>query len=317
MSDETLERLIRQHIRAQEVPEVGFVWQGGEPTLLGLDFFRRVTALQEQYRRPGVQVTNALVTNGTRLDETWCTWLSAHGFLVGLSLDGPARVHDPARGGSHAAALRALTLLRRHGVAFNVLCVVSAANVDRPRALYEWFTARGVEWLQFIPLVEPGGGGASVGADAWGRFLVEVFDTWARHDVGRVHVQTFDETYRAVVGAGPRLCSAARTCGAAIVVEHDGTVYSCDHYVSPAYRLGDIAQTPLAQLVDGPVQRDFGAAKCGELSERCRACDVLAWCWGECPRNRFLPGRDNWLCDGLRRFYRHAVPALRQLAVTG
>jgi len=333
MSETTLERYVEAYLAAQPGPEVTFVWQGGEPTLLGVDFFRRVVELQRELAPAGQQVHNALQTNGTRLDDEWCRFLARHDFLVGLSLDGPAALHDAyrvAKDGSPVfdRVLAGLTRLQTHDVAYNVLCVLNDRNSRHPLEVYRFFTALGVEWLQFIPLVEPADGptgGAtpvsdrSVDPRAYGEFLCTVFDEWVRHDVGAVSVRSFDQCLLAwLPGGRPDLCVFNETCGRQPAIEHNGDVYSCDHFVEPGYRLGNVHETPLATLVDGRQQRAFGAFKRESLPADCRACSVRSVCHGGCPKDRLLEPPDgglprNYLCAGYRRFFGHVAPYMPYL----
>ena len=327
MDDDLLEAYILQHIEASPGELVTFAWHGGEPTLLGLDYFRRIVALQQRHRPPGRRILNTLQTNGTLLDEAWCRFLAAEGFFVGLSLDGPAEHHDcyrVTRGGAptHADVVRGWRLLQRHRVRCDVLCVVHAGNVRTPTPVYRFFKALGVQSLQFLPLVERTPAGVSertAPAEAVGEFLCAVFDEWVRQDVGRIVVQTFDEAARAVCGLEHALCVFRETCGDVPVLEHNGDVYACDHFVDPAHRVGNIRETPLAALLASPAQQAFGAAKRDALPRLCRECDVRALCNGGCLKDRFLrtlDGEDglNYLCAGYRRFFRHSHPALTRLA---
>lgn len=327
MSPELLDRYVRQYVEAQPGPEVPFVWQGGEPTLLGVDFFRRVVELQDRYVPDGWQCTNAFQTNGTLLDDEWARFLAEHGFLVGISLDGPAELHDAHRvdrGGrpTHATVMRGLALLREHGVDHNVLCCVNTRNASRPLEVYRFLRDEGVEWIQLIPIVERTDGGVSphsVSAEAWGAFLVAIYDEWIRHDVGRMFVQLFEECLRMWLGAPALLCVHAETCGQGLAMEHNGDVFACDHFVDPEHRLGNIADTPLRELADLPAQRQFGLDKRDALPRTCRECDVRFACHGGCPKDRFATTTDgepglNVLCAGYRRFFRHADPTMRRLA---
>jgi uncharacterized protein len=329
MPEAVLERYIAQHIEASPGPAVLFVWHGGEPTLLGLDYFRTVVALQRRHRPAGRRVINNLQTNGTLLDEAWARFLAAEGFLVGLSLDGPAELHDRYRvtrghRPTHAQALRAWRLLQRHRVPCDLLCAVHDQNVYAPVAVYRFFRDLGARGLQFLPVVRPAAGGAgpgpgSVPAEAYGAFLCAVFDEWIRNDVGRITVQVFDEALKWACGVPRSLCLVRETCGDIPVVEHNGDVYACDHFVDPAHRLGNLRDTPLADLVDGPAQRAFGQAKRDTLPRHCRECDVLELCQGGCPKDRVLRTPEgeaglNALCAGLRRFYRHVRPHVQDMA---
>lgn len=327
MSDAVLEAYVRQYIAAHVAPPVHFAWQGGEPTLMGLDFFRKAVALQKKYLPRGWTCTNALQTNGTLLTPEWCTFLRENGFLVGISMDGPPELHDRYRvdkGGrpTHEKVLRGLRLLQEHRVDFNVLCVVNNVNAEHPLEVYRYFKELGVEWLQFIPLVERVGGrevsSRSVTAEKWGDFLVAVFDEWVRHDIGKIYVQIFEEAVRSEAGVPGGLCIFQETCGDALAMEHNGDVFSCDHFVLPEYKLGNIMETPLEELVALPRQEAFGRAKRDLLPRYCRECEVLDLCHGECPKNRFLETPDgepglNYLCAGYRRFFNHARPYVQRI----
>lgn len=346
MSLSVLEAFVRQHIAAQPGPEVAFTWQGGEPTLLGLDFFRQVVRLQREHAGPK-RVTNALQTNGTLLDDAWCAFLADEGFLVGLSLDGPKRLHDAVRPdkGGHATfdkVMTGLELLKRHGTPFNTLTVVSSANAAHPLEVYRFLKAVGSTHLQFIPLVErrPDAAARVLGLDlamppemsasspvtpetvtgaAYGDFLLAIFDEWVRHDVGRVFVQLFDVTLAGWMGMEPPLCVFRETCGDALVLEHDGSLFSCDHYVYPAHRLGSILDKTLEELARSPAQAAFGQAKKDALPAYCRACEVRFLCNGECPKHRFLSTPDgeaglNWLCEGYKAFFTRTAPHFQAMA---
>ena len=320
MPDDLLETYVLQHIEASPGELVTFAWHGGEPTILGLDYFRRIVALQKRHRPPGRRIVNNLQTNGTLLDEAWCRFLAAEGFFVGLSLDGPAEYHDRYRvtrggGPTHRDVVRGWRLLQRHRIRSDVLCVVHAANVAAPTAVYRFFKELGVPSLQFLPLVERTPAGVSERtptAAAVGEFLCAVFDEWIRHDVGRVSVQMFDEAVRATCGLGHALCVFRETCGDVPVLEHNGDFYACDHFVDPAHRVGNIRETPLAALLASPAQRAFGAAKRDALPRRCRECAVRALCNGGCPKDR-IAGL-SYLCAAYERFFTHARPALERLA---
>jgi uncharacterized protein len=338
MTDETLERYVRQQLDAQQGPEVTLAWQGGEPTLMGLDFFRRSVELADRHRRPEQAVQHTIQTNGTLLDDDWCRFFKAHRFLVGLSLDGPRTMHDAYRvdKGGHPTfdkVVRAWRLLRQHQVDVNLLCTVNAANQDHPLEVYRFFRDElGARYLQFIPIVERVNAdgrtrfqegstvtGRSVGSEAWGRFLIAIFDEWVRRDVGTVFVQMFDAALASWVGAPPAICIFAETCGDAVALEHTGDLYSCDHFVEPGYLLGNIARTPLAELVGSPAQRAFGAAKRDTLPRYCRECPVRFACHGECPKNRFILTPDgepglNYLCAGYKAFFTHVDRPMRLMA---
>jgi len=332
MSDEVLESFTRQYLECQLTPEVTFGWQGGEPTLMGLDFFRRAIELQRRFARPGVQVLNTIQTNGVSLDDEWCAFFREHGFLVGISVDGPAALHDAYRvdkGGkpTHARVMRGLRRLQTHGVEFNVLTTVHAANAGHPLEVYRFLRddAR-TGFMQFIPIVERTAGtdgspvtGRSVTGRAYGEFLVTVFDEWVRRDVGKVFVQIFDVALAAWYGQHPGLCIFEESCGRAMALEHTGDLYSCDHFVVPRHRLGNVLGTPLPVLTESPAQRAFGNAKKDTLPRYCRECEVRFVCNGGCPKNRLIATPDgeaglNWLCEGYRGFFNHIRPAMEYMA---
>jgi uncharacterized protein len=330
MSDETLEAYIRSLIDFHRTPQVTVAWQGGEPTLMGLSFFRKAIALEQRYRRPGMSFLNTVQTNGTLLTDEWCAFLAEHGFLVGISIDGPRQLHDAYRvtkrgKGTFDRAMRGLRLLQKHGVEYNVLTTVNHLNGDHPLEVYRFLRDEArVDWMQFIPVVErvdDRGAPAdlrgvqvssrSVGSEQFGRFLVAVFDEWVRHDVGRVFVQTFEAAARNWAGLEQSgMCVFNETCGLGLALEHNGDLYSCDHFVDPQFLLGNIGTTTLRHLVTGRRQYEFGQDKRDSLPQRCLDCDVRFACHGECPKNRFLTTADgqaglNYLCAGLEQFFRH------------
>jgi uncharacterized protein len=330
MPDEVLEEYVIQHIDASPEAVIRFSWHGGEPTLLGLDFFRRVVELQRRHRPPDRRIVNGIQTNGTLLDEDWCRFLAAEGFAVGLSLDGPRELHDRFRvtkdgGPTHERTMRGYELLQEHGVYTDVLCVVNSHNVRSPLQVYRFFKRIGARYISFLPMVEPdpeAEGGVdpmSVPPGAWGEFLCAVFDEWRDNDIGRVKVQVFEEATRTAFGQEHSLCIFRPTCGDIPVVEHNGDFYSCDHYVDEGHRLGNIAETPLVELLESPAQRGFGEAKLEDLPRYCRMCEVRDMCNGECPKNRFTETPDgepglNYLCEGYRRFFNHCRPFVSEVA---
>ena len=323
MTDETLERFVRQFIEAGPGPQVSFVWHGGEPTLAGLAFYRRVVESQRRYLPNGWACWNNLQTNGVLLDDEWCAFLADHHFDVGLSIDGTRWLHDQSRrdargGGSHQAAADAIRRLQAHGVQPDLLCTVTSAAAREPLAVYRTLRDFGTGWMQFIPIVRSDRGKVtsdSVGAAEYGDFLCAVFDEWTLHDLGRTDVQLFAETARVLAGGEAGLCWMAPTCGRALIVEADGGVYSCDHYVTPSHRLGDVATADLRDLADSPAQTVFGDDKRDGLPARCRSCPWLPLCHGGCPKDRGLDGEPglNHLCAGLARFFGHATPVLERI----
>ena len=353
MSDATLETYIRQLLESHRTPQVTVAWQGGEPTLMGLDFFKRSVELVERYRRPGQTVQHTFQTNGILLDDEWCAFFKANNFLVGLSVDGPRELHDTYRKdrgqrGTFDKVMKGWRALRRHDVDFNILCTVNAANQHYGREVYRFFRDElAATWVQFIPIVEratketlptanlgwsdqPGRQRLlytqtgdlvterSVGAEQYGRFLVDVFEEWVRRDVGQVYVQLFDVTLEAYFGRH-LLCIHAPTCGYGPALEHNGDLYACDHFVEPAFLLGNIHKTHMLTLVASPEQRSFGNGKRDTLTKQCRECDVRPLCNGGCPKDRFALSRDgetghNYLCAGLELFFKHTAPTMRTMA---
>lgn len=330
MGDGVMERYVRQVLEAHEAPEVTIAWQGGEPTLMGLGFFRRVVETAERYRQPGQRVVHTLQTNATLLDDEWAAFLSDNKFLVGVSVDGPPALHDAYRVDkkgrpTSARVLEGLAFLRRHGVEHNLLCTVNATNAAHPLEVYRYLRDDcGGQFIQFIPIVEhtptdsepEAVSERSVGPAQWGRFLVEVFDEWLRHDVGSVFVQAFDSALASWCGMQPGVCVFAETCGNAVALEHNGDVYSCDHFVSPEHLLGNITDTHLVELVGSEAQRRFGEHKRASLPRYCWDCDVRFACWGECPKNRFARTPDgesglNYLCAGYKELFHHMDGPMR------
>ncbi len=329
MTEGMLEDYIIQHIEAASGTEVNFSWHGGEPTTLGLEFFRQVVSLQQKHRPAGWSIRNGIQTNGLLLDDEWCRFFAAEGFSVGLSLDGPAELHDPyrvTRGGkpTHVQAMRAFEFLRTRNVHTDILCVVHGLNVQHPLSVYRFFRGIGCRYLGFLPAVECAPerqGGVSEhtpSAEDYGAFLCRVFDEWVARDVGRIMVQSFDEAARPALGLEHSLCVFRETCGQIPVLEHNGDLFPCDHFVDREHRLGNIRQTPLDQLLDCDEQRRFGDAKRDALPRYCRNCEVLAMCNGGCPKYRFILTPDgepglNYLCAGLKRFFLHSRAPLARL----
>lgn len=343
MPDNVLETYIRQYIEAQEVPVISFAWQGGEPTLLGVDFFRQVVELQQKYAS-GKKIENAFQTNGVLLDDEWCEFLSENSFLVGLSIDGPQKFHDYYRvdkgdGPTFKRVMRGLNYLKKHQVEFNTLTVVQRHNSYHPLEIYRFLKEIGSGYMQFIPIVEriadapdphglvliaPGEKRAqvsswSVEAEQYGRFLCEIFDEWVRNDVGRYFVQLFDVALESWIGMEPSLCVFKETCGAALAIEHNGDLYSCDHFVYPENKLGNILERNLKDLVHSPRQHAFGTDKRDRLPRYCRSCEVRFACQGECPKHRFITTPDgeeglNYLCAGYKKFFNHIDPYMRFMA---
>lgn len=350
MSKELLEIYVRDYIAAQPGPVVSFAWQGGEPTLMGVDFFREAVALQRRYAN-GKKIENAFQTNGTLLDDEWGRFLGGEGFLVGISIDGPRALHDAYRVDrgqrpTFDRVMAGMDVLRKHKVEFNTLTTVHRKNAPQALEVYRFLRKHGSRFMQFIPIVErmpengltlapppeldvtEGDGDALAGARVapwsvrpveFGTFLCTIFDEWVERDVGRVFVQHFDSALMKWAGAPGGACVFAETCGRGLAVEHNGDVYSCDHYVYPGYRLGNLRETPLAELVDSPRQKKFGADKSSTLPRYCRECPVKFACNGDCPKHRFGRTPDgepglSYLCKSYRRFFTHIDPSMKTMA---
>jgi uncharacterized protein len=350
MDAPTLEQHIRQYIESQTGEQVVFSWQGGEPTLMGLPFYERVVELQSKYAKPGQRIENDLQTNGIALDDEWIAFLKKHNFHVGLSIDGPRELHDRYRKTRNNKptfdlVMTAARKLVAADVSFAALCVVNRANAKHPKEVYRFLVDEVGSWrVQFNPAVEPRAfkesapgkmdfsnaplqdtGRAkpghplsivtdwSVDPDDYGTFLAGVWDEWLATDYGRIHVNLFETAIAQAAGLPAQTCTQAEFCGKGLAVEHDGEVYSCDHFVYPEYRLGNIAQTHLGDMAFSAVQEKFGMDKRDTLPKQCRTCDYLKLCWGECPKNRLIKSRDgepglNYLCSGLYHFYEHIGP---------
>lgn len=344
MPPEVLESYIRQYIEQQDAPVIQFAWQGGEPTLLGVDYFRRVVELQARFAG-GKKVENAFQTNGVLLNDEWGRFFAEHSFLVGISIDGPRQFHDAYRvdkGGQPTfdRVMRGMDVLKRHQVAFNTLTTVHRANSRFPLEVYRFLRDNGSGYMQFIPIVErvsthrtqdgmvlvSPSFSAEASVSEWsveprqfGRFLCAIFDEWVRNDVGRIFVQLFDVSLEMWCGLEASLCVFRRTCGSALAMEHNGDVYSCDHFVYPENRLGNIMDSPLASLVTSPQQVKFGQDKESALPNYCRSCEVRFACNGECPKHRFAQTPDgepglNYLCAGYKKFFNHIDPYMRFMA---
>jgi uncharacterized protein len=353
MDEATLETYIRQLMASSPGPQVDVAWQGGEPMLRGLDFYKRSVELANQYRKPHQRILHTLQTNGTLITDEWAAFFKANNYLVGLSVDGPRAMHDAYRvskkgEGSFDDVIRGWTCLKQHQVGVNILCTINAANADHPLEVYRFFRDElQAEYIQLIPIVEratvdtiafanQGWGGLkgtdrplykqegnlvterTVTAEQFGAFLIGIFDEWVRRDVGRIYVTTFDVALGSWLGQH-NACIVAPTCGNALVLEHNGDVYSCDHFVEPDHRLGNIRDTTLQTLVASEKQRRFGQDKYDTLPTYCRECPVLFACYGECPRNRFIKTPDgeeglNYLCAGYKAFFTHIDTPMKTMA---
>ena len=343
LPEAVLEEYVRRYIESQPTPVINFAWQGGEPTLLGVEYFRKAVDLQKKYAN-GKRIENSLQTNGILLDDAWCEFLAQNRFLVGLSVDGPRELHDcyrvdKAGGPSFDKVLRATECLKKHKVDFNTLTSVHRRNSLKPLDVYRFLKEAGSGFMQFIPIVEriaadpasdrllvsPHSSAAAHVAEwsveplQYGKFLCAIFDEWVRNDVGTIFVQLFDVTLASWVGMEPNLCVFQRTCGAAAVLEHNGDVYSCDHYVYPENRLGNIMELPVESMLQSPQQVRFGQDKLNRLPRACLECPVRFACNGECPKHRFVRAPDgdenlNYLCPGYKLFFAHVKPYMDFMA---
>lgn len=336
MSDELLKRFIQEYIESQTMPQIMFTWHGGETLMRPLSFYKRAIELQKQYGQ-GRQIDNSIQTNGTLLTDEWCEFFKENNFLVGISIDGPQDFHDEYRRNkvgapSYHKVMRGLNLLKKHGVQYNCMAVINDYNADYPLEFYRFFKEIGCEFLQFAPIVErlkndnssPTSLASamdkeaelapfSVSPEQWGNFLCTIFDEWVRNDVGKLFIQIFDSTLANWVGEQPGVCTMAKRCGHAGVMEFNGDVYSCDHFVFPEYKLGNIYNEPLASMMYSDKQLKFGADKFDKLPTQCKECDVLFACNGECPKNRFSYDKYgeeglNYLCEGFYKFFNHVAP---------
>ncbi|MBM0144623.1 anaerobic sulfatase-maturation protein [Segatella copri] len=336
MSDEMLEQFTREYIEAQTMPQVLFTWHGGEPLMRSIDFYKKALALQKKYAH-GKQIDNVIQTNGTLLTDEWCEFFAQNHWLVGISIDGPQEYHDhyrvtPAGKPSWEKVMQGFSLLKKHRVEWNAMAVVNAYNAEHPLEFYHFFRDNGCQYLQFTPIVErltehEDGrtlasladdreiplADASVTPQQWGNFLCTIFDDWVRHDVGKTFVEIFDCTLANWMGVLPGICAYSKECGHAGVMEHNGDVYSCDHFVFPEYKLGNIRNQSLIDMLYGEKQQAFSRLKHTSLPRQCKECDMEFACHGECPKNRFEkdqygePGL-NYLCQGYYQYYTHVAP---------
>ncbi len=349
MSDEVLDAYIKQYCESQNTSEIMFAWQGGEPTLMGVEFFEKAVALQKKYAA-GRPVQNAFQTNGTLIDNKWCKFLAKEKFLIGLSLDGPRHIHNKFRvdrGGNPTfdRVMKTLKLMKAHRVEFNTLTCVTRQNAKHAVEIYNFLKSTGSTFMQFIPIIErkPDDEATRLGlklalppdlaADdtdervmpwtvqpkQYGQFLIDIFEEWVRHDVGTIFVQIFDVMLNAWMGMPPPLCVFSEKCGESMIIEHNGDLYSCDHFVYPEYYLGNILETPMSELVRKEKQIQFGSDKLDKLPKQCLSCDVRFACNGACPKHRFMhttngePGL-SWLCEGYKMFFHHIDPYMKTMA---
>lgn len=336
MSDEMLEQFTREYIEAQTMNQVLFTWHGGEPLLRSIDFYRKALSLQQKYAG-GRRIDNVIQTNGTLLTDEWCEFFAQNHWLVGISIDGPQPDHDHYRltaagKPSWKKVMQSIKLLKKHGVEWNAMAVVNAYNVNHPLEFYRFFKENGCQFLQFTPIVERQTrhedgrtlasladkneislSEASVAPEQWGYFLCAIFDEWVRKDVGKIFVEIFDCTLANWMGISPGICAYSKECGHAGVMEHNGDVYSCDHFVFPEYKLGNIRDHSLIDMLYGEQQQEFSRLKHSSLPRQCKECDMEFACHGECPKNRFMKDKYgdsglNYLCPGYYHYYQHVAP---------
>ena len=336
MSDEMLEQFTREYIEAQTMNQVLFTWHGGEPLLRSIDFYRKALSLQQKYAR-GRRIDNVIQTNGTLLTDEWCEFFAQNHWLVGISIDGPQPDHDHYRltaagKPSWQKVMQGIKLLKKHGVEWNAMAVVNAYNANHPLEFYRFFKENGCQFLQFTPIVERltrhedgrtlasladkdeiSLSEASVAPEQWGYFLCAIFDEWVRKDVGKIFVEIFDCTLANWMGVSPGICAYSKECGHAGVMEHNGDVYSCDHFVFPEYKLGNIRDHSLIDMLYGEQQQEFSRLKHSSLPRQCKECDMEFACHGECPKNRFMKDKYgdsglNYLCPGYYHYYQHVAP---------
>ena len=327
MTEELLEEFIRQYIKIQPGPEVTFGWQGGEPSLRGIHFFKKAVKLQNKYLPKNWKSQNAFQTNGTLLTDEWCKFFKENDFLVGISIDGPSVLHDVYRKDkqgrpTHTNVLKGLHLLQKYHIEYNVLCTVNNINVQYPLEVYHFFKKQHVKNIQFIPIVESLGEGKvssrTVSSKDYGRFLITIFNEWVHYDFGDIFIQIFEECVAAWLGIRANLCVFSETCGRAPVIEHNGDLYVCDHFVFPEYKLGNILETPLNKLIQSLKLKEFGRSKKDDLAEVCKVCDVRFICNGGCLKNRIInmeKGKKlNFLCEGYKHFFRYINPYINEIA---
>ncbi|MGL6260930.1 anaerobic sulfatase maturase [Vibrio sp. WXL103] len=343
MSEETLEQYVKSYIESHDTQDIEFSWQGGEPTLMGLDFFRKAVELQQKHGQ-NKRIRNAFQTNGILLDDEWCQFLNQHDFLIGISIDGPAHLHDHnrvSRSGkpSHAKVMDAIAKLKKHNVDFNTLTVVSATNANHPEEVYDFLVSIGSTFLQFIPIVEREAAEKtedglylispdyemeatvtdwSLPSAAYGDFLNRIFDRWVAKDVGRIYVNTFDATLATYCNENPGICVQAETCGHAFILESNGDMYNCDHYVYPEHRLGNIHDVSIREMNKMDMALKFGADKKDKLTQQCKSCRFLKQCNGGCPKHRFNTSRTgqpghSYFCAGYKSFFKHTEAKMKQM----
>ncbi len=344
MDDDVLQAYVQNFILSQpsKLPVIEFTWQGGEPTLLGLEFFEKAVEYQKEFSN-GRNIANALQTNGTRIDEKWAKFFAKHDFLIGISIDGPKEIHDANRvtkgnKGTWDRVTKSIKILKKYGVRYNLMVVVNSLNAQQPRKVYEFLRRIGDGWIQFIPIQEritqdenavlklvtnEYEGEAqvtkeSVSPEAWGKFLIEIFNIWVQRDVGRVYVKQFDNALEAFAGQMPSTCVHSKHCGQGLVMEHNGDVFACDHYVYPEFKIGNIKENSLEEMACSTFQENFGEKKYTSLPQQCLRCKYLPACFGECPKHRITTNEEGekiaYLCEGYYEFFKHTEPYMKTMA---
>ncbi len=313
MDDDTLEEYIIQHIAAADANIIHFSWHGGEPTLLGIEYFKKIVSLQQKHKLPQQNIINGIQTNGTLINEAWCKFLARENFSVGVSLDGPKDLHDIYRQTSSGKSsfddvMRGIELLKKHQIFSEILCVVHKHNVKEALKIYHFFKKIGASYLSFLPLVDKGS--KCVSAKDYGQFLCDIFDEWQRQDIGKLKIQIIEETARTAFNQSQSLCIFREKCGGVPVIEHDGSFYPCDHFVNPEHLIGNIKNSSLEEMLNSTKQKAFGEAKFTTLPDHCLNCEVRQMCNGGCPKNRFILTPDgqsglNYLCEGYKLFFNH------------
>jgi uncharacterized protein len=330
MSEEILEKYIIQHIDATLEDVISFSWHGGEPTILGLDYFYKIVELQRKHYPPNKKIFNGIQTNGTLLDDAWCRFLAKEGFMVGISLDGPKKMHNRFRTTkdnkpTYMQTMRGYNLLQKHGVRTEILCVVNSYNAQFPHKVYKFFKNNNAQYITFLPLVEHQPHRPSlvsertIPSETWGKFLCSIFDEWVERDIGQVKIQVFEEATRTAFNQEHSLCIFRPTCGDIPVIEHNGDFYSCDHYVDAENKIGNIKDQTFVELLESQKQKEFGEIKLQSLPRYCKECEVRDMCNGECPKNRFMYTPDgelglNYLCEGYKHFFNYCQPFVTQVA---
>lgn len=330
MQEDLLEDYIRQHIEASPSSTIQFSWHGGEPTLMGIEYFRKIVVIQGKYKKSHQKIINGIQTNGTLLNEDWCQFFAKEGFIVGISIDGPQEFHDLYRisktgKSSFEQTLRGYQLLKQYEIPVNILCVVHAHNVKHPLEIYRFFKGLRARYIEFLPLVEKDSlrngtlTSRTVRAEDFGEFLCTIFDEWLSEDIENMSIQIFEEVARTALGQEHALCIFNKTCGRVPVLEHNGDLFACDHFMTPEYRQGNIREKPLAELLESPTQKAFGENKWKNLPHFCQTCEVLKFCYGGCPKDRILQTAEgesglNYLCKGFKRFFTHCQHFVNSLS---